>query len=294
VLVWLGNADAARRHLDRGMALYDKARHRSHAFLYGGHDPGVCCWKVASWASWILGYPARGLAESIASLRLARELDHPTSIIVALVWACVFRDLRRELHEVGEHARALIALSTEHGASQWLAAGTIMEAAVHAELGDGEAAIAQIRRGLAAYRSTGAHLFVPYFLSLLARACLKTGQAHEGLCVIGEALERARMTGERVWEAELVRLEGELRLAASPDGVAEATECFRRAIEIARQQAARSWELRAASSLARLLRAGGQHDEARRTLGGVYDGFTEGFDTADLQEAKALLAAHGT
>jgi len=289
VLVWLGRAAAARWHLDQGMALYDKARHRSHAFVYGGHDPGVCCRKVASWASWILGYPARGLEESVASLRLARELDHPTSIIVALVWACVFRDLRREVHEVGEHARALITLSTEHEASQWLAAGTIMEGSVHAELGEGEAAIAQIRRGLAAYGSTGAHVFVPYFLSLLARACLKTGQPHEGLRVVGEALERARTTGERVWEAELVRLEGELRLAASPGDVAEALDCFRRAIEIAHRQAARSWELRAALSLARLLVADGRRDEARRTLAGVYDWFIEGVDTADLQDAKALL-----
>jgi DNA-binding SARP family transcriptional activator/predicted ATPase len=289
VLVWLGNADAARRHLDQGMALYDKTRHRSHAFVYGGHDPGVCCRKVASWASWILGYPARGLEESVASLSLAGELDHPTSVIVALVWACVFRDLRREVHEVGQHARALIALSTEHEASQWLAAGTIVDGSVHAELGEGAMAIAQIRRGLAAYGSTGAHLFVPYFLSLLARACLKTGEPHEGLRVIGEALERARTTGERVWEAELIRLEGELRLAASPDDVAEARDCFGRAIEIARRQAARSWELRAASSLARLLVADGRRDEARRTLAGVYDWFTEGFDTADLGEAKALL-----
>jgi len=288
VLVWLGSADAARWHLDQGMALYDKARHQSHAFVYGGHDPGVCCRKVASWASWILGYPKRGLEESVASLKLARELDHPTSIIVALVWACVFRDLRREVQEVGEHARALITLSTEHEASQWLAAGTIIDGFVHAELGQGELAIAQIRRGLAAYRSTGAHLFVPYFLSLLARVCLKLGEPREGLRVIGEALERARTTGERVWEAELIRLEGELRLAASPDDVAEALDCFRRAIEIARSQAARSWELRAALSLARLLVAEGQRDEAKRTLV-VYDWFTEGLDTADLREAKALL-----
>src|SRR6266508_1543075 len=288
VLVWLGSADAARWHLDQGMALYDKARHQSHAFVYGGHDPGVCCRKVASWASWILGYPKRGLEESVASLELARELDHPTSIIVALVWACVFRDLRREVQEVGEHARALITLSTEHEASQWLAAGTMIDGFVHAELGQGELAIAQIRRGLAAYGSTGAHLFVPYFLSLLARACLKLGQLDEGLRVIGEALERARTTGERVWEAELIRLEGELRLAAAPDDVAEALDCFRRAIEIARSQAARSWELRAALSLARLLVAEGQRDEAKRTLA-VYDWFTEGLDTADLREAKALL-----
>ena len=288
VLVWLGSADAARWHLDQGMALYDKARHQSHAFVYGGHDPGVCCRKVASWASWILGYPKRGLEESVASLKLARELDHPTSIIVALVWACVFRDLRREVQEVGEHARALITLSTEHEALQWLAAGTIIDGFVHAEFGRGELAIAQIRRGLAAYRSTGAHLFVPYFLSLLARVCLKLGEPREGLRVIGEALERARTTGERVWEAELIRLEGELRLAASPDDVAEALDCFRRAIEIARSQAARSWELRAALSLARLLVAEGQRDEAKRTLV-VYDWFTEGLDTADLREAKALL-----
>jgi len=289
VLVWLGKADAARHHLDRGMALYDKTQHRSHAFVYGGHDPGVCCRKVASWASWILGFPARGLEESVASLELARELAHPTSIVVALVWACVFRDLRREFPAVREHARALIALSTEHEASQWLAAGTIIDGAARAELGEGSAAIAQIKRGLAAYGATGAQLFVPYFLSLLARACSRIGQPHEGLRVIGEALERARTTGERVWEAELVRLEGELRLAAAPDDIAGAMECFRRAIEIARRQAARSWELRAATSLARLLVATGRCDDARRTLAGVYDWFTEGFDTADLVEAKALL-----
>jgi len=292
VLVWHGSADAARRHLDQGMALYDRARHQSHAFVYGGHDPGVCCRKVASWVSWILGYPARGLEESVASLRLARDLDHPMSIIVALVWACVFRDLRREVHEIGEHARALIALSTEHEASQWLAAGTIIDGSVHAELGEGEAGIAQIRRGLAAYGSTGAHLFVPYFLSLLARACLKLGEPREGLRVIGEALERARTTGELVWEPELLRLEGELRLAGSSEDRAGARECFRRAIDIARGQEARSWELRAALSLARLLAAEGERDEARRTLADVYTSFTEGFDTADLREASAFLEEH--
>lgn len=130
---------------------------------------------------------------------------------------------------------------------------------------------------------------MPYFLSLLARACLKTDQPHEGLRVIGDALERARTTGERVWEAELIRLEGELRLAASPDDAAEALDCFGRAIEIARRQAARSWELRAALSQARLLVAHGRRDEAGRTLAAVYNWFTEGLDTADLREAKALL-----
>jgi DNA-binding SARP family transcriptional activator len=294
VLVWLGNADAARRHLERGMALYDKAQHRSHAFTYGGHDPGVCCRKVASWASWLLGYPARGLDESLASLTLAKELAHPTSMIVALVWACVFRDLRREVGDVREHARALITLATEYEASQWLAAGTIIDGSVHAELGEEAVAIAQINRGLAAYRSTGAQLFLPYFLSLLARACLKAGQPSDGLRVIGEALERVRTTGERVWEPELLRLEGELRLAASAGDVTDARESFRRAMEIARRQSARSWELRAAVSLARILVAEGQREEAYRTVAGVYEWFSEGFDTADLKDARALLDALAT
>jgi DNA-binding SARP family transcriptional activator/predicted ATPase len=289
VLVWLGKADAARGHLDRGMALYDKAQHRSHAFTYGGHDPGVCCRKVASWASWLLGYPARGLEESRASITLAEELAHPTSMVVALVWACVFRDLRRDVLAVQEYARALIALATEYEASQWIAAGTIIEGAVHAELGEGATAIAQIERGLAAYRSTGAQLFLPYFLSLLARARLKTGEPSDGLRVVREALERVHATDERVWEPELVRLEGELRLAASPADVSDAEGCFRHAIEIARRQSARSWELRAAVSLARVLLATGRRVEAHRTVAGIYEWFTEGFDTADLKDARALL-----
>lgn len=289
VLVWLGRPDAARRHLDQGMALYDRARHRSHAFVYGGHDPGVCCGKVASWASWILGYPERGLKESVDSLKLAWELDHPMSIIVALVWACVLRDLRREVHKVEEHTRALITLSTEHEASQWLAAGTIIQGYVRSESGEGEAGISQIQRGLAAYGSTGAHLFVPYFLSLLARACSSVGQAREGLGVIRDALARARRTRELVWEPELLRLEGELRLAASGEDRDGARDCFRRAIAIARRQHARSWELRAALSLARRSAPEVDRDQARQTLAAVYTSFTEGFDTGDLREAGALL-----
>ena len=117
VLVWLGKADAARHHLDRGMALYDKARHRSHAFVYRGHDPGVCCRKVASWAPGSSATRHAASRRASPRSRLARELAHPMSMVVALVWACVFRDLRREFPAVREHARALIALSTEHDAS---------------------------------------------------------------------------------------------------------------------------------------------------------------------------------
>jgi len=291
VLVWLGRAGAARHHLEQGMALYDKARHRGHAFSYGGHDPGVCCRKVASWAYWILGYPSRGYEAIVASLALAQDLDHPMSIIVALAWAAVFHDLRRDVHEVRKHARALITLSSAHDASQWLAAGTIIDGSVSVELGEGETAITEIERGLAAYRSTGAHLFIPYFLSLLARAYLKLGQPRQGFRVIGEARERAHATGELVWEAELLRLSGELRLVLSPHDVAGAEDSFRQAVAIARRQEARSWELRAVVSLARVLAARGDHDDARRIVSDVSSSFTEGFDTADLREATALLSA---
>ena len=291
VLVWLGQAGAAQTHLEQGMALYSKAGHHEHAFLYGGHDPGVCCWKVASWASWLRGHPDRAQAESLTSLRLARELDHPPSLIVALVWASVFRDLLREPEQAGTEARALIALSREREASQWLAAGEIMDASVEGQLGPPGPAIVRMRRGLTAYRATGAHLFVPYFLSLLARACLRAGRPHEGLQVIHEARDRIEATGERVWEPEVLRLEGELRLAVSADGVAGAIEGFRRATEVARGQGARSWELRAGLSLARLLAAEGRAEEARREIQRIHAGFTEGFGTADHQDARAFLEA---
>jgi predicted ATPase len=247
--------------------------------------------KVASWASWTLGHPARGLDESVASLALARELDHPMSIIVALAWACVFHDLRRDIEQVGEHARALIDLATEHDASQWLAMGTIFDGAVRVHLGEGEAAMARIRDGLTAYASTGAHLFIPYFLSLLARAYLTLGEPRPGLHVIADALERARTTGELLWEAELLRLQGELRLAAFPEQLGDVRDCLRDAIEIARRQDARSWELRAALSLARVCATVGERDESRQTLARVYASFTEGFDTADLREVAAVLSA---
>ena len=289
VLVWLGRLDEARGHAERGMSLYDKTEHRSHAFVYGGHDPGMCSRKYASWAFWLLGYPTRALDESVASLRLAEELAHGPSLVLARVWACIFHDLRREVPVVQEHVRSLITVATLQSTPQWLAAGTIIDGWVRAELGEEGAAVVRITEGLNVYASTGAALFMPYFLSLLARACARTGETAVALQAISEALDKARATGELVWEPELLRLEGEMRLASRPADVAGARQCFHRAIEIARRQQARSWELRAALSLARLLVAAGQPAEARGTLGVVYGWFTEGFDTPDLKDASALL-----
>lgn len=289
VLIWTGRVNAARSHLEQGIALYDKTQHRAHAFVYGGHDPGMCCLKCASWAFWLLGYPERGLEYSVSSLSLAEHLAHPPSLVTALAWACVFRDLRREASAVRRHAGDLMRVATEQGTEQWLATGTIIDGCVRAELGEGEPAAAQIRRGIDVYRSTGAELFMPYFLSLQARAHIALGQPGIALGLVGEALTRARATGELVWEPELLRLQGELHLATRSTGVPAACESFQRAIAIARGEQARSWELRAAVSLARVLAADGELGHACRTLAAVYDGFTEGFDTPDLRDAQSLL-----
>ena len=289
VLIWSGRVSAARPHLEQGIALYDKTAHHAHAFVYGGHDPGMCALKCASWAFWLLGFPERALAYSAQSLSFAADLAHPPSLVAALVWACVFRDVRREPGAMHEHARALIHIASEQGAQQWLAAGRIFDACVRAELGEGHAAIDDIKRGVDVYRSTGAALFMPYFLSLRARAERSIGRYDVALATVEEALRVARETGELVWEPELLRLEGEVGLLNAPGDSGRALGCFDRALEIARREQARSWELRAAVSLAGVLAANGERAEARRRLADAYNGFTGGFDTADLSEAQRLL-----
>jgi predicted ATPase len=187
----------------------------------------------------------------------------------------------------------MIALSTEQGFPLFLALGTTWQGCVLAMQGQGEGGIPQIHRGLTAYRATGAEVFRPYHLALLAEAYGKVGRAVEGLTALAEALVTADKTGERNSEAELYRLKGELTLQASAQSTEsraqEAEGYFLKAIDIARQQQAKSWELRASTSLARLWQQQGKREDARQLLAEIYGWFTEGFDTKDLQEAKALL-----
>jgi predicted ATPase len=289
ILGAVGDLTMARHHLDRGMALYDATRDRSLAFSYGGHDPGSCCRRWASWTFWTLGWPTRALEESLAAVRLAEELAHAESIALSHAWGCVFRDLQREPDAVQEHARALIAIGHQQDMPRWQLIGAMFDGWVRAQRGEGAAAVAQIHEGLDARPSQGTRGFVHYLPSLLARAYSMVGRPDEELRLIQEALVAARTTGLVVWEPEFLRLEGEMRLAMSPVDIAGAVECFREAIDIARRGHARSLELRAASSLARLLAAEGQRDEAHHALTGIYGRFTEGFDTADLRDAKILL-----
>ena len=305
-----GDLVSAREHAERGIALYDAQQHRSHAFLYV-LDPGVVCFSIGAWALWVLGYPDQALKRSHEALTLARELSHPLSLAFALTFAALFRQLRREGGLAREQAEALRTLSTEQGFPQWLAMGTILWGWALAE--QGEEGITHIRQGLAAHRATGAELQRPYFLTLLAETYGKGGQAEEGLSVLAEALAQMDRTGDGWYAVELYRLKGELALIQSrgqgpkskvdnpqsafrlppPSGgnpQSEAEVCFHKAIEIAYGQSAKSLELRAVMSLARLWQQQGKKEEARQMLAEIYGWFTEGFDTQDLQEAQALLS----
>jgi predicted ATPase len=219
-----------------------------------------------------------------------------------LTWSVGLHLLRREGQAAQERAEALIVLATEQGFLYFLALATTGQGCVLAMQGQGEEGIPQIHRGLAAYRATGAEMFRPFYLALLAEAYGKVGRAAEGLTALAEALVTVDKTGERSSKAELYRLKGELTLQQNreqgtgnggqkkdTDPQGEAEGYFRKAIAIARQQQAKSWELRAATSLARLWQQQGKRQEAHEMLAAVYNWFREGFNTKDLQEAKALL-----
>jgi predicted ATPase len=287
-MFWLGENVPAREHLEQGMALYDPQQHRSHAFLYG-QDPGVACQSFAAWPIWVLGYPDRALQSIHEALTLAQEFTHPFSLAFALTMALLLHQFRREAQAVQERAEAVIAISTEQGFPFWLAYGTILRGWALTAQGQGAEGIAQVRQGLVAHRVTRSELQRPYFLALLAEAYGEVGQPEEGLTVLVEALARVDNTGERYWEAELYRRKGELLLIQQGQKVGEAEECFRQALDTARRQQAKSLELRAAMSLSRMWQQQGKQEEAHKLLAEVYGWFTEGFDTADLKEAKILL-----
>jgi class 3 adenylate cyclase/predicted ATPase len=291
----LGEFGAAQMHLEQGLTLYDAQRHRSHVFLYGGIEPEVFGLCYAALVLWHLGYPDQALQKSKAARTPAQERSQAFMLAAARVLAALLHQLRRDRALTQEWAEAAITLAHEHGFPQWVALGTILRGWALAEQGQSEEGLTQIRQGLATNQATGAGIFHSYFLVLLAEAYGKAGQAEDGLAALTEALTVADNSGERFYEAELYRLKGELTLQQSSvpgleSRVQKETEaCFHKAIEIARKQQAKSLELRVVMSFSRLWQQQSKKDEARKLLAEIYGWFTEGFDTKDLQEAKALL-----
>jgi predicted ATPase len=294
VLFALGELVPARAHLEQGRTLYDPRQHRSYAVVYG-LDPGLVCLSYEAVVLWLLGYPAQALQRVHDTLTLGQALSHPFGLGYALNTVAWMHQCRREGQSTQERAEAALALAREHGFPFWVAWGTILRGWALAAQGQGEEGIAQLRQGLTAYQATGSALMRPHFLALLAEAYGQARQAEAGLTVLTEALAAVDKTGERWWEAETHRLKGELLLAQAGKRQkwVEAEDCFWRALEVARRQQAKSWELRAAVSLGRLWQRQGKRAEACELLTPIYGWFTEGFDTTDLQEARALLEALG-
>jgi predicted ATPase len=300
-LSYLGELSRAQVHLEKGFALYNPQQHRSHALTYG-QDPGMVCLSRMTLTLWSLGYPEQALERKRQALALASELGHPFSMAFALLCVTQLHHLRREARATQELAEATISLCTEQGFDFFGAMGVCLRGWALFAQGQAKEGIAQLRQGIDAWKATGAVLYVPYHLATLAEMVSQTGQTETGLAMLADALTTVDRSGERFWEAEIYRLKGELLLKdegersvlsavegrnAEREGSPE--DCFHKAIDIAQSQSGKSLELRATVSLCRLWQSQGKQVEARQTLAEIYNWFTEGFDTVDLQEAKALL-----
>ena len=286
-LLMVAKFASCRSHLEKGLLLYDPISHRSLAHLARIH-PHVNSKALLAVVLFCLGFPDQALAQSNAAIAEARRLAHPLSLAVTLGVGGILLSLVEDDAALGERADRLVVVATEQGFLQWRAHGTILRGWVKVKNGDVTEGISLLRSGLSAYRSTGAEIWMPHFIALLARACEIAGHVEEGLTLLDDAFQVVERTGERWFEAELNRHKGRLLLRQGHSKAAE--ELYRKAVSIAAEQSAKLWELRAAMSLAPLRRDQGRRDEARDLLAPIYGWFIEGFDTQDLQEAKALLS----
>ena len=279
-----GEPAAAREHCDEGRRLYDPERHRSHRLLYGGHDPGVCAGYLGAQAYWLLGYPEQALAIGSEGLMLAERIAHPMSLALSLTVTAMLHlnrgELEMALHQL-DTAEALIAdqrLPFVHE-PKLLRGAALSAQGVFAE------ALVYLREGLAGMRGQ-THLGL-WGLAQLAEALARQSEHSASLLAVRGGLEAQERTAYRQWEAELRHLEGVALVGLNR--LQEGQIALEEALRIARWQQARSYELRAATSLARLWGEQGRRGEARELLAPVYGWFTEGFDTQDLKEAKGLL-----
>jgi predicted ATPase len=288
-LLQSGDYPAALAHLETAASLYRPDEHRDSALQYG-QDIGVHAFVMLSWALWHCGYPDQSARAADRALALSRQLGHAYTLANALSMAGRAAVFARDVATVHTRSNDCVALASEHGFAQWAARGRMLRGWADAQRGEATTGIAHIRDGLAADEAIGAHLRAPFYLTLLAEALALAGKIEEGLAALDDALAKTAISGERGLDAEIHRLRGELTGRLPHPDPAKAEDSFRTALAIAREQGTRGYELRAASSLARLWREQGRRPEARELLAPVYGWFTEGFDTADLKDAKTLLA----
>ena len=289
-LSFTGDYEAARRHAETAIELYDRERHHQLTYVYSGHDPGVCCRSFGSLALWQLGFPDRALAGCLDGKALAEELSHPFSTIVSWWGMGLLRILRREVGAVLEAGETLIHDCTEMGFRTFLPIGRILRGGALAEQGGAEGAIEEIWDAIAEMRGEREYT-LSVFYAWLAELCLEAGRLDEAKRTIDDGRAMSEANAERFCLPEFHRIEGELLLAR---GVAEeAEESMTRALASAHELGSRSFALRAATSLARLYHARGRSAAARDLLAPIHGQFTEGFETADWMAAKALLEEIG-
>jgi predicted ATPase len=285
-LVLLGDLFTARSHLEQALALHQAQIRRTPTATT---DRRVICLFELTWALMPLGYQDQALACVHQALDIAQELSHPFSLAFATNAVGIVHQLRREPKAAQEQVETSMQVNQGQGFPMLLGFNAVLWGWSLAMQGHSEKGLAQVQKGLATYRPTGHNIFYPWSLFCLAEAYQQSRQPEEALTVLVEALSVVNTTEERMWEAELHRLKGLCLLSLSLDDHTEAEICFHQAMTIAQNQSAKSWELRAATSLAKLWQSQGKRQDAYDLLAPVYNWFTEGFDTADLKDAKALL-----
>ena len=285
-----GNLKSCLEHARKGIELYDVGKHSHHAFIYGGHDPGVCCRGVAAESLWYIGYPDQALQSADDAVRLARQLDHPFSELQALLSQAPVHFQRCDIEATRRDAEAGTRLCADHDIAPHYAADfRAFGGWAVARAGEINEGIGQISQGIETYRTSGSARRMLHLFALSGDACLHAGRSDEGLAAVAEGLAYAEESGERIGVPELLCLKGQLLRSGSARDAGGAQSCFERAIEVARGLDAKMLELRAATSLARMWAERGERQQAHDLLAPIYGWFTEGFETADLKDAKALL-----
>ena len=289
-LLFTGNLVASREHFDQAIASYNPAEHRLLATRFG-QDPAVAILCNRSWALWMLGYPEAALADVAHALKVAREIGEAATLMYALFFIALSHIFCGDYGAANVCSDEQVTLAEQTDTMGWKPLGRMNQGCVFSLTGKASNAVQILTSGISAFRSTGGTLFVPFPLLNTARAHAELGKFDDAWRCIDEVTTAVETTKQKLWEAEVNRVAGEITLMSPERDVAKAEEYFGRALAVARQQQAKSWELRAAMSLARLWRDQGKSHQARELIAPVYNWFTEGFDTLDLKEAKALLDA---
>jgi predicted ATPase len=287
-LTLTGDLVGGKEHYDRALAIYDPAEHRPLT-TRSGRDVGAALLSSRSSCVWQLGYPAAARDDGERAVKNARQIGHPTTLMFALHAACFNHICCRDYIAANAQVDELIALAVERGALYWKAVGTALRGWLFALTGRASDAVLAITSAITSFRASESTLYEPYYLSYLAIAYAELGQVDDARRCIADAIDKVERSKEKWCEAEVNRLAGEVTLKSPAPDTEKAEKYFDRALAVARHQQTKSWELRAAMSLARLWRDHGQVQQARELLAPVYGWFTEGFDTRDLKEAKALL-----